>query len=84
MTEKISIKQLFLLMLAFEIGSAIIFSLGAEAKQDAWLTVLVGMVFGCILISVFTKLSEYYPGHSLIQIIQQLMGKFIGYPLCIT
>lgn len=82
--EKIGAKQLFLLMLAFEIGTAIIFPLGAEAKQDAWLAVLAGMLCGFILILSFTKLSEYYPGSSLIQIIQTIFGKFIGYPLCIT
>ena len=82
--EKIGIKQLFLMMLAFEIGSAIIFSLGAEVKQDAWLAVLLGMMLGFILISVFTKLSGYYPNDSLIQIIQKISGRYIGYPLSIT
>ncbi|NOU86438.1 GerAB/ArcD/ProY family transporter [Paenibacillus sp. LMG 31460] len=82
--EKIGIKQLFLMMLAFEIGSAVIFALGAEAKQDAWLAVLIGMVLGLILMSVFTKLSGYYPNDSLIQIIQKISGRYIGYPLSIT
>ncbi|UNT71697.1 GerAB/ArcD/ProY family transporter (plasmid) [Bacillus sp. N447-1] len=82
--EKIGIKQLCFLMLAFEMGTAIMHSLGTEAKQDTWLALLVGMIGGCILISIFTTLSEYYPGNSLIQIIQTICGKFIGYPLCIT
>ncbi|MDQ0891310.1 spore germination protein KB [Paenibacillus sp. V4I9] len=82
--EKIGIKQLFLMMLAFEIGSAVIFALGAEAKQDAWLAVLIGMVLGLILMSVYTKLSGYYPNDSLIQIIQKISGRYIGYPLSIT
>ncbi|MDF2650911.1 MAG: spore germination protein, partial [Paenibacillus sp.] len=82
--EKIGIKQLFLMMLAFEIGSAVIFALGAEAKQDAWIAVLIGMVLGFILISVYTKLSGYYPNESLIQIIQKISGRYIGYPLSIT
>jgi spore germination protein KB len=82
--EKIGTKQLFLLMLAFEIGTAIIFSIGTEAKQDSWLAVLAGMLYGLILISIFTILSEYYPGNSLIQIIQITFGRFIGYPLCIA
>ncbi|KRF44233.1 GerAB/ArcD/ProY family transporter [Paenibacillus sp. Soil787] len=82
--EKIGFKQLFLMMLAFEIGSAVIFTLGAEAKQDAWLAVLIGMVLGLILMSVFTKLSGFYPNDSLIQIIQKVSGRYIGYPLSIT
>ncbi|MFC6605278.1 GerAB/ArcD/ProY family transporter [Ectobacillus funiculus] len=82
--EKIGVKQLFLLMLAFEIGTAIIHALGTEAKQDSWLVMLVSMLYGFILISTFTTLSWYYPGNSLIQIIQIIFGRFIGYPLCLT
>ncbi|MEW9671814.1 endospore germination permease [Ammoniphilus sp. 3BR4] len=82
--EKIGLRQLFLVMLAFEVGSAIIFSLGAEAKQNAWFAVLVGMGFGLVLVSVFTKLSGYYPGHSFIEIIQNIFGRLIGFPLSIT
>ncbi|WP_332631357.1 GerAB/ArcD/ProY family transporter [Halalkalibacter flavus] len=82
--EKIGLKQLFLVMLIFEIGTTIIHALGGEAKQDAWLASVVGTLFGFMLVLVFTKLSGDYPGNSLIQIIQTILGRFFGYPLCIT
>ncbi|EOP17934.1 MULTISPECIES: GerAB/ArcD/ProY family transporter [Bacillus] len=79
--EKIGFIQLFYIMLTFEIGSAVIFGLGAEAKQDAWLVILVSMFCGLILMWMYTKLFEYHPGDTLIQMIPQIVGKFIGYPL---
>lgn len=82
--EKIGLRQLFLVMLAFEVGSAIIFPLGAEAKQYAWLAVLAGMGLGLILVSIFTKLSGYYPGDSYIEIILNIFGRFTGFPLGMT
>lgn len=41
---KISLCQLLILVLMFEIVSAIISGFGAEAKQDAWITAIPGML----------------------------------------
>ncbi|WP_251027092.1 MULTISPECIES: GerAB/ArcD/ProY family transporter [unclassified Bacillus (in: firmicutes)] len=41
---KISGSQLFVLVTLFEMGSAILFGLGAEAKQDTWIAVSLGLI----------------------------------------
>lgn len=41
---KINPRQLLILVLMFEIVSAIISGFGAEAKQDAWITAVLGML----------------------------------------
>lgn len=84
MQEKIGFIQLFYIMMAFEVGSTVIFGLGAEAKQDAWLAILVGMFCGLVLMWVYTKLFEYYPGDTLTQMIPKIVGRFIGYPLIVS
>ncbi|MDM5188216.1 endospore germination permease [Bacillus sp. DX4.1] len=84
MQEKIGFIQLFYIMMAFEVGSTVIFGLGAEAKQDAWLVILVGMFCGLVLMWVYTKLFEYYPGDTLTQIIPKIVGRLIGYPLIVS
>ncbi|MDN4073170.1 GerAB/ArcD/ProY family transporter [Fictibacillus terranigra] len=81
MQQKIGFIQLFYIMLGFEIGSTVIFGLGAEAKQDAWLAILAGMFCGLVLMWVYTKLFEHYPGHTLTQMIPKIVGRYIGYPL---
>ncbi|CUB08492.1 Spore germination protein YndE [Bacillus cereus] len=79
--EKIGFIQLFYIMMAFEVGSTVIYGPGAEAKQDAWLVILVGMTCGLVLMWMYTKLFEYYPGDTLTEMIPKIMGDFIGYPL---
>lgn len=43
---KISLYQLFVLILLFELGSAILVPLAIDAKQDAWLAILSGLIGG--------------------------------------
>ncbi len=84
MQEKIGSVQLFYIMMAFEVGSTVIFGLGAEAKQDAWLVILVSMFCGLVLMWVYTKLFEYYPGDTLAQMLPKIVGRWIGYPLIVV
>ncbi|MBD1382505.1 GerAB/ArcD/ProY family transporter [Metabacillus arenae] len=79
--SKISALQLFYVMIGFEIGNTMIFGRGLKAGQDAWLTTLIGMLFGLILMFVYIKLTEYYPGDTLIQMIPKIIGKFLSFPL---
>jgi spore germination protein KB len=79
--KKISALQLFYVIIGFEVGNTIIFGKGAAAKQDAWLTTLIGMLFGLILMLIYIKLSEYYPGDTLIQMIPKIIGKYLAYPV---
>jgi spore germination protein KB len=43
---KISVIQLFAMMFLFELGSALVVSLGSNAKKDAWLAILLGVCGG--------------------------------------
>ena len=54
--EKISGYQLYVLVTLFEMGSAILFGLGAEAKQDAWIAVLLGLISGLLIFFVYHRL----------------------------
>jgi spore germination protein KB len=81
--EKISALQLFYVMIGFEIGNTLIFATGAGAKQDAWLAILISMFCGLLLMWVYSKLAEYYPNDTLIQMIPKIIGKFLSYPVII-
>ncbi|MFP3126215.1 spore germination protein [Ectobacillus funiculus] len=80
---KISALQLFYVMIGFEIGNSIIFGTAAGAKQDAWLAILLSMLCGLILMWIYTKLSDYYPGETLVQMLPKIIGKFLSYPLIV-
>lgn len=78
---KISSSQLFALIFLFEIGSAVVVGLGMQAKQDAWLTILLGMIAGFGFYLVYSYLFRQYPDLPFTSFIQRIVGKFIGYPL---
>ncbi|MEH7382255.1 endospore germination permease [Bacillus sp. JJ1533] len=79
--EKISDIQLIYLMIGYVLGTAIILGLGAEVKQDAWLFPVVGLLGGLILMAIFTQLSIYYQGDTLVQMIPKIIGKYLSYPV---
>ncbi|MED1471752.1 GerAB/ArcD/ProY family transporter, partial [Bacillus salipaludis] len=53
---KISASQLFVLVFLFEMGSSILFGLGANAKQDAWIAILLGLAGGLIVFFIHNRL----------------------------
>lgn len=81
--QNISALQLFYVLASFEMGNTLIYGLGSGAKQDAWLVIVFSMVGGLILMYVYTKLSDFYPGQSLIQMIPKIIGKFLSYPIIV-
>lgn len=75
---KINPTQLFVLVVLFEMGSSILVGLGAEAKQDAWITILLGMISGIALFHVIYFLFLYYPDIPPTSYVQKITGKFMG------
>ncbi|MEJ9227906.1 spore germination protein [Peribacillus butanolivorans] len=75
---KISGYQLFVLIFLFEIGSALLIPLAGEAKQGAWLVILIAMIGGFLLFFVYYGLFQYYPDQLLTEYVRHIMGNFIG------
>ncbi|MDQ0199624.1 GerAB/ArcD/ProY family transporter [Neobacillus ginsengisoli] len=75
---KINPSQLFVLVVLFEMGSAILVGLGADAKQDAWIAILLGMSAGLCLFFVYYQLYKYYPDLPLTSYLQKILGKWLG------
>ncbi|MDR7246353.1 spore germination protein KB [Priestia megaterium] len=75
---KISASQLFILMVLFELGSALLVPLAIRAKQDAWLAILLGMLGSFVLFLVYHKLYSYYPNLLPTEYMQKILGKVMG------
>ncbi|WP_144549892.1 GerAB/ArcD/ProY family transporter [Bacillus sp. X1(2014)] len=75
---KISGFQLFVLIVLFEMGSALLLSPGSEAKQDAWIAILFGLVGGIIVFFIYYRLYMYYPDLPLTSYLQKIIGKWFG------
>ncbi|OKL35679.1 GerAB/ArcD/ProY family transporter [Domibacillus mangrovi] len=75
---KISAYQLFTLLLLFELGSALVYTLANGAKQDAWMAVLMAMVGGFCLFFIHYRLYCYYPNLPPMEYMQMLLGPVLG------
>ncbi|MCU9612309.1 spore germination protein [Caldibacillus lycopersici] len=75
---KIDSIQLFILVLLFEMGTSIVLAIGIEAKTSAWITILIGSLFGCLLFQVYIKLFQYYPNDLPTTYTRKIFGKYIG------
>ncbi|UII56468.1 spore germination protein [Cytobacillus spongiae] len=76
--EKISLWQLLILIIIFEIGSAAIVGIGNEAKQDAWIAIMATTIFGASLVAGYVFLLSKLPGKHLFELLSFCFGKWIG------
>jgi spore germination protein KB len=80
-TEKISGNQLGILLFSF-VASTIILTIpglmAMFAKQDAWLSVIPSTSTGLLSIWVMTQLAKRYPGLTIMEYSQKILGKWLG------
>ena len=70
-------KELYLITL-FILGNSILIGPGGQAKQDAWIAIIISISWTIILLLMFSKILSLYPGKDLFDILQIILGKFIG------
>jgi spore germination protein KB len=76
---KISVIQLFVMMLIFEMGTALVIPYGIDAKKDNWLAILIGMCVGIILFFIYYFLFRQYPNLPLTGYVKKVFGKYLGW-----
>lgn len=81
MKTKISVYQLFAMMVLHPLGSAVLFFLTPKAKQDAWIAMLAYIPAGILLQFIYTLLYHQYPEDTIVTYLPKIFGKFIGYTL---
>ncbi|UVI33101.1 GerAB/ArcD/ProY family transporter [Paenibacillus spongiae] len=64
--------------LAISSQASLPMALTGAAKQDAWLSYFVPIVYGCGVGMFFYKLVQKYPGQNMYEIANALCGKFVG------
>ncbi|MGG3798365.1 GerAB/ArcD/ProY family transporter [Metabacillus fastidiosus] len=79
--SKISSFQFILLVMFFTIGSSILIIpsiLVTEAKQDAWISSILGVGVGLLLVLLYCLLGERFPNKTIIEYSEIILGKFLG------
>jgi spore germination protein KB len=78
MEKKISPYQLLATMFVLPYGSAILYFLASDAKQDAWISMLFYIAPAILLQLVYIKLFNYYPEDTLTTYLPKIFGKLLG------
>ncbi|MCD3215647.1 endospore germination permease [Clostridium botulinum C] len=76
--EIISSKQLQFLIFTFGLGSYLLFNIGSDAKQDAWISLIIATILCLITVSIYGKIMSYYPKKNIFEILKLELGKIIG------
>ncbi|NLN65612.1 MAG: endospore germination permease [Clostridiaceae bacterium] len=79
-------KQLFSLAAGGSIGGSVLVSaplMAGIAKQDAWIGALIALIYGACYIFMLTCLSSQFPNMNFVEIIQTLLGKWLGSAFCV-
>ncbi|KEI01531.1 GerAB/ArcD/ProY family transporter [Clostridium botulinum] len=76
--EKVSIKQFQFLVFTFGLGSYLLFNLGAESKQDAWISSILATILCIPCVIIYGKIMNCYPEKNIFQILELVFGKFLG------
>ncbi|GIP32615.1 endospore germination permease [Paenibacillus sp. J2TS4] len=86
-SDKITVRQLAILLILFTIGTTILIvpAIMAEtAKQDAWIAAILGTIFGVVLAWLYTVIGNRYPHLTLIEMINEAFGPWLGKAFSLT
>ncbi|PEZ74708.1 endospore germination permease [Bacillus sp. AFS017274] len=78
---KISPRQFCILVILFSIGTTILIIPAAiikTAQQDAWISALLGIGLGLLLVALIITLANRYPNMTLVEINEKLLGRWLG------
>ncbi|MED4452094.1 endospore germination permease [Metabacillus fastidiosus] len=79
--EKINFMQLVVIVTLYIIGPSILFEpsiLVSQAKQDAWISTMLGLGIGLLVIQLYSALGNLYPNMTLVEYTEKILGKWLG------
>ncbi|GAB0167787.1 endospore germination permease [Lysinibacillus sp. CTST325] len=79
--EIISSRQFMIITLLFSIGTAILIlpaSVTIEAKQDAWIAAIIGVVLSLPVIKLFVTVGKQTPTLTFVEANEKILGRFFG------
>ncbi|USP95898.1 spore germination protein [Bacillus vallismortis] len=76
---QISIRQLFVMIIIFELGSSLLITPGTIAGRDAWIAVLLGCAGGLFLFYLYQGIYQCYPDFSPKEYMDDMLGTTLSW-----
>lgn len=83
MKIKISVYQMASAIIMVSLGSSVLFLITPDAKQDAWISMLIYILPGVVMQLVYVHLWKKYPDSTPIEYMPKIFGNILGYSLSI-
>lgn len=83
---KVTGHQMFWMIFTMELGMTLMMTLtsGFEAaKQDTWMSIIVAGGIALFIATLATKLAALYPGRTMVQFSQEILGQWVGKLVCV-
>lgn len=76
--ERITDKEAICILIIFYIGSSFILGVGASAKNDSWISVILGVSLSIPIVLVYARILSLFPEKGLYDVLDLTFGKVIG------
>lgn len=76
--EQITNKEAISLLALFLMGSTLILGSGGQAKNNAWIAAIIGIVISIPVVLIYSRLLSLFPGRDLFEIVDIVFGKVLG------
>ncbi|NOU69288.1 GerAB/ArcD/ProY family transporter [Paenibacillus sp. LMG 31461] len=79
--DQLTPRQFMTLVTLFSVGTGLLVVpaiVASEAKQDAWISGVLNIVMGFLLVWLYKQIAKQHPGCSLFQINERVFGTWIG------
>ena len=73
--------QLFVLIVLFELGTAVVVPIGLQSTHTVWISILLALPGGILLYWIFADLYRQFPDLVISGYIRKILGKWVGWPL---
>lgn len=87
MTMKVTGLQVFWIILIMDLGMTLVMTLSPSiqsAKQDAWISIIAAGGIALLVALLATQAAHLYPGQTLIEYSQTILGTWIGKAVVVT
>lgn len=76
--EQITNKEGIYIVIVFIIGSSLILGIGGNAKNDAWLAGVAGLLMSMPMIFIYSRILSLFQGRNIFDILEIVFGRFLG------